>query len=61
MTRSALLPMLAVTALCAFATAQKPQPQPQPVPLPPPISAPVDKPYIGPLELSVDLSNNVDR
>ncbi len=29
--------------------------------MPPPIVAPVDKPYIGPIELSVDLRNNVDR
>ena len=58
MTRFILLPLLAV-ALAA--PAQKPQPQPQPVPMPPAIQAPVDKPYVGPITLNVDLSNNVDR
>jgi predicted metalloprotease with PDZ domain len=43
------------------ALAQKPQPQPEPVPLPPPITAPVDKPYVGSVTLSVDLSNVTDR
>ena len=45
---------------CAWAQT-KPQPQPEPVPMPPPIAEPVDKPYVGPIELSVDLTNNVDR
>jgi predicted metalloprotease with PDZ domain len=31
------------------------------VPMPPAIAAPVDKPYVGPIALSVDLTNNVDR
>ena len=45
---------------CTFAQNEAP-PQPQPVPMPPPIVAPADKPYIGPIELTVDLSNIVDR
>jgi predicted metalloprotease with PDZ domain len=54
------LVLLAVLApgLCAQT---KPQPQPEPVPMPPPIAQPVDKPYAGPIELSVDLTNNLDR
>jgi predicted metalloprotease with PDZ domain len=40
--------------------AQK-QPQPEPDPMPPPITAPVDKPYIGPVKLTVDLSDNARR
>jgi predicted metalloprotease with PDZ domain len=38
-----------------------PQPQPQPNPMPPPIAAPVDQPYVGPVKLMVDLSDNVHR
>jgi predicted metalloprotease with PDZ domain len=57
--RSLSLALLASTVVpCALA--QK-QPQPEPVPMPAPITAPVDKPYVGPIELSVDLSNNADR
>ncbi|AXC15589.1 PDZ domain family protein [Acidisarcina polymorpha] len=37
------------------------QPQPQPDPMTPPIVDPVDQPYIGPIKLVVDLTNNVDR
>jgi predicted metalloprotease with PDZ domain len=29
--------------------------------MPPPIVAPADKPYVGPVRLTVDISNNVDR
>ena len=29
--------------------------------MPPPIAAPVDKPYAGPIALTVDLTNIVDR
>ncbi len=60
MIRSASLLLLVTTVAAPCAMAQK-QPQPQPVPLPPPIIAPADKPYVGPITLSVDLSNNVDR
>ena len=59
--RFACLLMSASFLLSASALAQKPQPQPQPVPMPPSITAPVDKPYAGPIELSVDISNNIDR
>ncbi len=38
-----------------------PQPQPEPTPMPPAIAAPVDKPYAGPVDLVVDLTNNKDR
>ena len=49
-----------VFTCCAFAQ-KGAQPQPQPVPMPPPIAAPVDKPYLAPIELTVDASNVVDR
>jgi predicted metalloprotease with PDZ domain len=56
---------LLATALLAFTSpllAQStPQPQPQPDPMPPAIAAPVDKPYVGPVKLVVDLSDNVHR
>ena len=29
--------------------------------MPPPIAAPADKPYVGPVKLTVDLSDNVHR
>jgi len=45
---------------CVSVQAQR-QPLPQPVPMPPPIATPVDKPYVGAVQLSVDLTNNVDR
>ena len=38
-----------------------PQPQPEPVPMPAPVAPPVDKPYVGPIDLKVDVSNVVDR
>ena len=48
-----------------FATAllaqSKNQPQPQPDPMPPPIAAPVDQPYVGPVKLTVDLTDNARR
>jgi predicted metalloprotease with PDZ domain len=48
-----------------FATAllaqSKNQPQPQPDPMPPPIAAPVDKPFVGPVKLTVDLTDNARR
>ena len=37
------------------------QPQPQPDPMPPPIAAPVDQPYVGPVKLTVDLTDNARR
>jgi predicted metalloprotease with PDZ domain len=63
MMRSAsLLLSAASVALASCALAQtKPQAQPQPVPMPPSIVAPLDKPYVGPIELTVDLTNNADR
>ena len=59
--RSVCLLLSASTLLTSSALAQKAQPQPQPVPMPPSVVAPVDKPYAGPIELTVDISNNVDR
>ena len=47
-------------AFSSIAAAQNP-PQPQPAPMPPPIPAPVDKPYAGPIQLSVDVTNLTDR
>ena len=62
MTRPRLLLSLAVAIVVPCAPAQtKPQAQPEPAPMPPPIAAPVDKPYVGPISLLVDLSNNTDR
>ena len=47
--------------LCLFTTsallqAQKDPPQPQPTPLPPPIVAPLDKPYVGTIQLEVEIN-----
>ena len=62
MMRSACLLLVSSAAFTCCALAQaKPQAQPQPVPMPPAIIAPLDKPYVGPIELTVDLTNNVDR
>jgi predicted metalloprotease with PDZ domain len=62
MKKSASLALVcsATLASCAFAQKQ-PQPQPEPVPMPPPIVQPADKPYVGPIQLSVDVTNWVDR
>jgi len=49
-----------VFASCALAQEQ-PQPQPQPVPMPPPIPQPLDKPYVGPVKLDVNITNLTDR
>lgn len=57
---SRILPFCLLVPALALAQ-QGPQPLPQPIPMPPPIPAPVDTPYIGPLTLSVDISNTVDR
>ena len=54
--------LIGATLLTPCALAQNPlQPQPEPVPMPPPIVAPADKPYVAPLQLTVDLRNIVDR
>ena len=47
-------------ALPVFAQSM-PQPLPQPDPMPPAIPAPVDKAYVGPVKLSVDVSDNARR
>src|ERR1700749_429287 len=47
---------LFVTVSTLFAQTAN-QPQPQPTPMPPAIPAPVDKPYIGPIQLHVDISD----
>jgi predicted metalloprotease with PDZ domain len=60
MIRSGFSLLLVSSFFGSCAIAQK-QPQPEPVPMPPPIAAPADRPYTGPISLSVDLSNNVDR
>jgi predicted metalloprotease with PDZ domain len=54
-----ILSLAASTALLAQ-TAKNP-PEPQPVPLPPAIVAPVDKPYVGPVQVEVDATNVTDR
>jgi predicted metalloprotease with PDZ domain len=57
-----VLAVLASAILVSCAQAQTaPQPQPEPVPMPTPVVAPVDKPYIGPIKLTVDARNFVDR
>ena len=62
MMRSVFLMLFGSTLLVPCALAQnEPQPQPEPVPMPPAIAAPVDKPYVGPIELTVELTNTVDR
>jgi predicted metalloprotease with PDZ domain len=62
MVRSAfwLLFSSSVFTCCALAQTE-PQAQPEPTPMPPSIVAPADKPYAGPIELNVDLRNNIDR
>ena len=49
-----------VFALPLIGLAQK-QPQPQPTPMPPAIVSPVDKPYSGPIQLLVDVTDTTDR
>jgi predicted metalloprotease with PDZ domain len=56
---AALFSLIASATL--FAQNAKNPPLPQSVPLPPAIVAPVDKPYVGPIELHVDLTNLTDR
>jgi predicted metalloprotease with PDZ domain len=62
MTRMAryLSALLLVSAFSPIALAQS-QPQPQPLPMPSPIATPVDKPYPGPVQLSVDINDLTDR
>ena len=62
MTRMAryLSALLLVSAFSLIALAQS-QPQPEPAPMPSPIAAPVDKPYPGPVQLSVDITDLTDR
>ena len=61
MMRPALGVLLAATVVfCAHAQTM-PQPQPEPVPMPAPVAPPVDKPYVGPIDLKVDVRNVVDR
>ena len=62
MTRATPLVLFAASVLAGCALAQtQPQPQPEPVPMPPPIASPVDKPYVGPVQLTVDATNVTDR
>ena len=44
-----------------FAQNVKNPPLPEPAPMPPPIVAPADKPYVGPVQLDVDMTNITDR
>ncbi len=52
---------LPLALACTLAAAAQKQPLPQPTPYPPAITTPEDTPYVGPVKLSVDLSNNADR
>lgn len=57
--------LLAVVSLLTVSTLSaqgvKNPPAPQPVPLPASIAAPVDRPYVGPIQLEVNLTNVTDR
>jgi len=62
MMRSASLLLVAsATFTCCTLAQSKPQAQPQPVPMPPPVVAPIDTPYVGPIGLTVDVTDIVDR
>lgn len=62
MIRKAWLVLASSLLVVSGALAQKqPQPQPQPVPMPPPIPQPLDKPYVGPIHLTVNVTNTTDR
>lgn len=50
-----------LTTTTLFAQGAKTPQQPQPVPMPAPIVAPVDKPYVGSIQLEVRLTNLTDR
>ena len=56
-----LLSFAILAASTSFAQAVKHPPQPQPVPYAPVIAAPVDKPYVGPIALDVNLTSVTDR
>ncbi len=60
--KSVCLVLASSVLLATGALAQKqPQPQPQPVPWPPSIPQPMDKPYVGPIQLTVNVTNTTDR
>src|SRR6202051_1701267 len=61
MKRSASLVLSSALLVSGAFAQKKPKPQPQPVPMPPAIATPVDKPYVGPIQLTVDVTNTVDR
>src|ERR1700750_604117 len=49
-------------AFCAFPLISwAHHPQPMPTPMPPAVPAPVDRPHVGPIQLSVDLTDVTDR
>jgi predicted metalloprotease with PDZ domain len=50
-----------IASATLFAQTIKNPPQPQPAPMPPAIAAPVDRPYVGAIQLDVDLTNVTDR
>jgi predicted metalloprotease with PDZ domain len=52
---------LFLVAFASHAQTVKNPPPPQPVPMPPAIAAPVDQPYVGPVQLDVDVTNGRDR
>ncbi|HEY3929355.1 MAG TPA: peptidase M61 [Candidatus Koribacter sp.] len=53
--------LILLFASTAFAQQGKNPPPPQPVPLPPAIAQPVDRPYVGPVQLEVNASNLTDH
>src|SRR5579885_2962305 len=61
MNRGPFFFLLASFALSSRAQTVKNPPPPQPVPMPAAIPAPVDQPYVGPVQLDVDLTNVNDR
>lgn len=64
---SVRLQMFSAVLLVGFSTlfaqnaSTSSQPQPQPVPMPPAIVAPVDRPYVGPIQLDVTLNDLAHR
>ncbi len=61
MRKTACLAIASSLVFVSCALAQQPQPQPEPVPMPPPIPQPLDKPYVGPVKLDVNITNLTDR
>jgi predicted metalloprotease with PDZ domain len=53
--------LLGFSTLFAQSASTSSQSQPQPVPMPPAIVTPVDKPYVGPVQLEVTLSDLAHR